>query len=411
MLCSIYERTSKLIKMIAKLNNIYNFLTKTKIIFKKPDHSDAVVLDSTSINEIENVLQSLDWNAVETRNQLIKKIYITPGLIVRFFVNFKNNLKIAYLVSLIDEIKPKIVLTFIDNSFHFSKIAKSMRSKKITFIAIQNAWRGDISENDHFYKKGLLANNPNKDFFLPHFFCLGENDINKYKKYKIKVKKFYKIGSFRMYNYIRKINKKPQKKYDICLISNTTWARKLTGSDITFAKSYAKLANYTIKYVKEKKLKFVFCLKSSNRSRAIQDDEISILKKYLNKEDFNYLKKNSTYKNSEKFLSYNLAFRSTVVVGQTSTILGECLAYGKKIFVCNFSKLSYCDFPVKGICFLKKGNYQQFKQRISKILSCSNKYYQNNLNKKKNYIVNYNSKIDPNLIVKNFISKVIKKNV
>ena len=100
-----------------------------------------------------------------------------------------------------------------------------------------------------------------------------------------------------------------------------------------------------------------------------------------------------------------------MVVGQTSTILGECLAYGKKVFVCNFSKLNYCDFPVKGISFLKKANYQQFKQRISKILNCSNKYYQNNLSKKKNYIVNYNSKIDPNLVVRNFISRVIEKNV
>lgn len=401
--------------MITKLKNIYNFLSKTKIIFKKPDHSDIIVLDSTSINEIENILQSFSWNAIETRNELIKKIYITPSLIVRFFMNLKNNLKIAYLVSLIDEIKPKVVLTFIDNSFHFSNIAKSMIRKKITFIAIQNAWRGDLSENDYFYKKGLLSNNPNKKFFLPNFFCLGKNDINKYKKYKIKVKKFHKIGSFRMYNFIRKMNKKPQKKYDICLISNTTWKRELTGSDITFAKSYAKLANYTIKYVKEKKLKFVFCLKSPNRSRAVKDAEISVLKKYLNNEDFNYLKKNSTYKssaykNNEKFLSYNLAFRSTVVVGLTSTILGECLAYGKKVFVCNFSKLSYCDFPVKGICFLKKGNYQQFKQRISKILDCSNKFYQNNLNKKKNYIVDYNLKIDPYLIVKNFINKAIEKN-
>ena len=277
--------------MITKLYNICNVLIKSKIIFKKPDYKDVLVLDSTSFDAIENILQSLDWNIFETRNELINKIYITPGLIVKFFINLKKGLKIAYLVSLIDEIKPKAVLTFIDNSFLFSDIARNMSNKKIAFIAIQNASRIDIAEQDYFYKKGLLKNNYYKKIFLPHFFCLGENDINKYKKYKIKVKKFYKLGSLRLYNYIRNINIKPKKKYDICLISNSTWARELTGSDISFEKSYAKLAHYIIKYVKEKKLKFVFCLKLPKSSRAIRDYEISIFKKYLNKKDFNYLKK------------------------------------------------------------------------------------------------------------------------
>ena len=179
--------------MITKLYNICNVLIKSKIIFKKPDYKDVLVLDSTSFDAIENILQSLDWNIFETRNELINKIYITPGLIVKFFINLKKGLKIAYLVSLIDEIKPKAVLTFIDNSFLFSDIARNMSNKKIAFIAIQNASRIDIAEQDYFYKKGLLKNNYYKKIFLPHFFCLGENDINKYKKYKIKVKKFYKL--------------------------------------------------------------------------------------------------------------------------------------------------------------------------------------------------------------------------
>jgi len=395
--------------MIAKLHKFCKLLLKAKINFKKPNYSDVIVLDSTSVEDIKNILIDYKWNAVETRNELIKNIYITPYIVIRTFFNFKNNIKIAYLITLIEVIKPKVVLTFIDNSYHFSDIAKNIKNKKIIFLAIQNAWRGDISEFDYFYKKRIIKFNPNKNIFLPNFFCHGENDLKKYKKYKIKVKKFYKIGSFRLYNAVHQKVKKNQKNFDICLISNTTWLRELTGSDGTFITSYIKLVNYTIQFVREKKLKFIFCLKSSNRLVSIQNKEISIFKKYLEKKNFNFLKKNSTFRKKEEFSSYNKAFNSKVVVGQTSTLLGECLAFGKKVFSCNFSRLSYCDFPVKGICFLKQGSYIDFKKKLNTILNCSDSYYQKNLSQKKNYIVNYNSKINPNIVIKNFIDKVIKQ--
>jgi surface carbohydrate biosynthesis protein len=396
--------------MIAKLIKICKFLLKTKIIFQKPKYSDVIVLDSTSIEDIKNILVDYKWNAVETRNELIKNLYITPYIAIRFFFNLKDNIKIAYLISLIETINPKVVLTFIDNSSHFSNVAKNIKNKKIIFLAIQNAWRGDMSEHDYFYKKGLLKSNPNKHLFLPNFFCHGENDVKKYKKYKIKVKKFHKIGSFRLYNAVQQKVKKSNFFFDICLVSNTTWTRELTSSDTTFVTSYVKLVNYAIKFVREKKLKFIFCLKNSNRSISFQNKEISILKRYLKKGDFNFLKKNSTFNKKEKFSSYNKAFNSKVIVGQTSTLLGECLGFGKKVFSCNFSNLSYCDFPVKGISFLKKGSYKDFKKKLNIILNCSDSYYQKNLNQNKNYIVNYNSKINPNSVVKDFIDKVLNLN-
>ncbi len=394
--------------MISRFSNFIKFLIKVKILLKKPSQSDVIVIDSTSILEIKNVLKGFDWEIVETRNELIKEIYITPKMVLNFFLNLKDNFKIAYLTTLIQEIRPKIVLTFIDNSFHFSRIAKNCRNKKINFFAIQNAWRGDISENDYFFKKGLINKNPNKILYIPSFFCLGENDIKKYKKYKIDVKKFFKVGSLRLYNAIQSNIKKNKKKYDICLISNTTWDRELTGSDTSFACGYVKLVEYLIRFVREKKLKLIFCLKSSNRSTAIQDNEISILRKNLSADYFNYLKKNSTYKKKENYLSYKVAFSSNVVVGVTSTILGECLSYGKKVLACNFSNLEYCDFPIKGICFSKNNNYNNFSKQLKKIINCSDDYYQKRIKKKKNYIVNYNKNINPNIIIQDYIKKTLK---
>ncbi len=394
--------------MISRFSNLIKFLTKVKIVFRKPYHSDVIVIDSTGFFEIKNILEGFDWDLVETRNELIKEIYVTPNMILSFFFNLRDNLKIAYLTTLIQEIRPKIVLTFIDNSFLFSIIAKNCKNKKINFIAIQNAWRGDMSENDYFFKKGLIDKNPNKILYIPSFFCLGENDIKKYKKYKIDVKKFFKVGSLRLHNAIESNIKKKGKKYDICLISNTTWMRELTGGDPSFAYGYVELVKYSIRFAREKKLKFIFCLKYSNGPTAIQDNELSIFKKNLSPEYFNYLKKNSTYKKKEKYLSYKVAFNSNVVVGVTSTILGECLSYGKKVLACNFSNLEYCDFPIKGICFSKDKNYNNFSKQLNKILYCSDDYYQKSLEKKKNYIVNYKKNVNPIIIIQDYIRKTLK---
>ena len=35
--------------------------------------------------EIKNALEGFDWKLVETRNELIKEIYITPKMVFNFF--------------------------------------------------------------------------------------------------------------------------------------------------------------------------------------------------------------------------------------------------------------------------------------------------------------------------------------
>ena len=64
--------------MISRFINFIKFFIKVKIILRKPNQSDIILIDSTSILEIKNALEGFDWKLVETRNELIKEIYITP---------------------------------------------------------------------------------------------------------------------------------------------------------------------------------------------------------------------------------------------------------------------------------------------------------------------------------------------
>ena len=77
-----------------------------------------------------------------------------------------------YFISLIKNIDPKIILTFVDNSYKFFKIAEILE-KKIIFLAIQNAARYDFKVNQYKFLNQLNSIDHNKNFYLPHYICFG----------------------------------------------------------------------------------------------------------------------------------------------------------------------------------------------------------------------------------------------
>ena len=75
---------------------------------------------------------------------------------------FKYPLKINYLKALITLIKPKIVVTAIDNSYEFIELSNIFKDKEIKFFAIQNAGRN------------YLRNKIIKNLNLDTYFIVGE---------------------------------------------------------------------------------------------------------------------------------------------------------------------------------------------------------------------------------------------
>ena len=100
-------------------------------------------------------------------------------------------------------------------------------------------------------------------------------------------------------------------------------------------------------------------------------------------------------------------FESKVAISTVSTMLGENLALGNKVFACNLTKLNILDFPNGGICSIKNCNYEKFEKKLLYILSINNKKYISKLSKSKNYIINYNKKISTNKILEKTIDQLI----
>jgi surface carbohydrate biosynthesis protein len=127
-------------------------IRKIKVRLNLPKQKNLVIFDNTSFEDLENILKARDYFILKVRVNEIEEIFLNLQIIIEIFKNFlryktekqktTNIFWSSYLVSLITLLKPKLVITHIDNSKKFSEISKIL-SKKLKFFTIQNAARYD----------------------------------------------------------------------------------------------------------------------------------------------------------------------------------------------------------------------------------------------------------------------------
>ena len=134
-----------------KLLLIFKLLLKSKFIFKNPQRHELVIFDDESSTNLENFISCYNFFLLQTRIENINKVYLSFKILKYFFKYYNGNIMTAYLSSLLEILRPKVVLTYIDNSLKFFDIAKIL-DKKINFVAIQNGARYDLKKYKHLYK-------------------------------------------------------------------------------------------------------------------------------------------------------------------------------------------------------------------------------------------------------------------
>lgn len=388
---------------------ILNILFKCRFYFNTPKNRELVVLDDEGIEYLKYILKSRKYFSLVTRSSNLKNIYFSPKVVFFTFVHFKGNLFLAYLSALIHIIKPKIVITYVDNASKFHYLAQLFKDK-IKFLAIQNSTRDlEIKINEYVEKKKLYSFGYKQNYFVPHLFCYGQYEIDFLKKKKIKIKDFKKIGSIKVSNFkkIQKLKLLKKKRYDICLIPdaapNYDNYFKLKG----FEQGFAETIKYTIKFCKKNNKKFIFPLKRYLKNS--KEEEINFLKKYLNKTELKFLLKNKSNKSKRnKYDSYFKIYESNVTIASATSMLREALSLKKKIMVCNFTPTKIYDFPINKFLFLKDPTYQEFENKLKRILSMSEKKYFNLLSKRANYIIEDANKIDANDEINSYLDSILK---
>ena len=387
--------------MVKKLFKIFKILKSSKIIFRTPKKK-FLIFDSNSIEDLEKYLfKEKDYFILETRYENITKIFLSPKIILLFILNLyliyrKLLIQDIYLNAVIKAIRPKVVLTFIDNSIQFSKISEANKDKNIKFIALQNGSRLQWEEQEILYKKKLINKNINFDYFIPQFFCFGKIEKDHCKKYSIKVGKFTFVGNIRIANFLKELELKKiqiqKNKYDICLISDYgAWSNEYNGirfDKVTQCeKGMIMLVKYTVKFCIENNFKFVFSFKTKPENPARKIEE-NWYKNNLTNNEYNFIKKHSLQ--HKEYSSYINSFQSKVIVANMSTLLRENISCGNKILACNLTNSSSFDFPTKGICSINNCDYYDFSKRLNYIIKIDSKNYFKRVKMKKNYLIHYN---------------------
>lgn len=390
---------------------ILKLFYKIKFILKNPEKHELVIFDDISLCDLENLISEYNFFVQQNRIERITKIYLTFKVIKYFFKNYNGNIMTAYLVSLLEIIRPKIVLTNIHNSLKFFDLARIL-DKKIIFIAIQNGAQYEIKKYKHLYKAKKVNSDMSKNIYIPHFFCFGQFEIDQHKEDKIEVKNFFKAGSLNTANFFHYIKKDKillkKDLYDICLISDpVSFGIDKQFGISTIEKGFAKTIKYTIDFCKKHNIKMIFTWKRDKKKEPIPSkNELDFYKKYFTNDDIDFLLKNSLEK-TDRFTSYKAVFQSKVAVATYSTLLREYLGTGGKILSCNVTASEIFDFPIEGICSIKDCTFQEFEKRLLNILSISDEEYLRKLGTNKNYLMEYDEKVSTIEVIRKKIDALL----
>jgi len=392
-----------------KIKKIILKLRTASFKFNLPSKRKIIIFDDQSFQDLKYVVKEYDYFLLQTRFDTVSILYVNPLIFFKTLINYRGNLWTAYIVSLIEIVSPKIVLTFIDNSLKFFDVAKIMNNKA-NFFAIQNGARYDLNRYKFKFHKKLLKKDVTKRFFIPNFFCFGQYEIDDYKKKNINVANFFPVGSLRLANFIleKKINlsQKLENKYDILLISDaiTLDVDKNFGTDGALHEM-AKFIKYVIKYSLEKKKSIIISLKRLNSSSDNLEEELKFYKKYLNSFEYDFFINNSTLKfKKSKYLTYELMLQSNIAISCFSTLLRENLSIGRKTLSVNFMSNDIFEFPLEGICKIKSCSYQEFDNRLDELFQISDSEFLKKLDGKNNYLMSYNKNISAIESIKKIIN-------
>jgi len=381
-----------------------------KIRLHNPKKSDIVIFDLAGSDILQRtVLEDLDHTIIHAR---FERYHITPYILLYMLKNLNKinflrgdgitlkrkvrflagQLYKIYLLSCIEHIRPKVVLTFIDNSYWFQAISRIY--KKCEFYAIQNGVRSryDVTE-------WLPAPpHPASTISMPNLVCFGTYEIELYKKYNHSISAFHPVGPLVGSYYKSELAKdNAMAEFDICLVSQ--WHDSIM-SDQEYPEIKSGLVildEYLSKYVNKTKASLCIALRSGDPRElqyfyGIYGDRATIIEN-----------------DREAMSTYAAMDRGAMIVAFDSTAAREAFGWGKKVLFCNFSGDDNYDSPREGIWFISEKNYEKFREKLDYIRQVDEGQYQAEIKEYQRYLMNYNFELPAHVYIRNLVVDCINK--
>jgi surface carbohydrate biosynthesis protein len=226
------------------------------------------------------------------------------------------------LAATISAMRPKAVLTFIDNSGNFHWLSKNCH--RFPFIAVQNGSRLSY------------ASDQAPDFYLQHFFCFGTHESELFEELGYCVEQFHPVGSLVSGLHFIPPTETVKEEYDLLVVS--TWRGNIGyQKDVQDTmRSMLTMDQLLAQYLSARKLKAAVILRSERGSDDWLMPEVG------NTEEEYYL---GIYGSSIEIIDtdfternvFPLMQKSRLIVSCLSTALLEAYGIGKRILYCNFT--------------------------------------------------------------------------
>ena len=334
--------------------------TSMKFVYKNEKHKDIVIYHDSDSDSIKKYLLS----------GLNKSIIIIDPFVInlnfRIFLSFiKNIFKIkrgipykrftfmVYQYSYIEFLKPKVVVTFNDNSMIFHWLA--INYVDANFYAIQNGSRVRYDLYYHYYQITTYT--------LTNFFCFGDYEVEKYIEYGHYVKNFIPVGSFRFAMYRDKYrNTNISKKYDIALVSQNK-PTTFDGSNAKLKENLELIDQYLSSFLrKNRQLSFIILCRSERDSIVGKQEKQYFRSVYGDKVDLRFFDDmpSSTYTGIDQ---------SDLIICCCSTALMEAAGAGKKVLFCDYSgDKIWADYP-SGIWLHTEKSSVSFNNHVQRAIT------------------------------------------
>ena len=349
-----------------------------EIKFGDPEPADIVIFDEDGSEIVRKVL-SQD-HSIYVFNQRPEDIWIGFGVVSQFFrcvghfqfdeaatnsrglvIGILKQFRCIYFESCLELIKPKAVVSFIDNSSTFGWLSKYCRN--YPFIAIQNGSRLSYAAND------------NSGYHVQHLFCFGEHEKYLFPKLGYHVENFYPVGSLVASLYFDQQLVDHDEKYDLLVVS--TWRGNIDFQQEVKDTMYSMecMDRLLEKYIRVKGVRAAVILRAERNSEhwVMQELGISEEEYYRNiyGDCIDIIETDFSKRNI-----FPLMQQSRVILSCLSSALVEAFGIGKKILYCNFTgtNLYHSDFDSRIIA--NQSDWNIFSVHLDNLISQKSQEYQ-----------------------------------
>jgi surface carbohydrate biosynthesis protein len=388
---------SAIFTSIIKKINIFKYFFRSKPIWKGPRKSDVLIFDTVGHDILLEYLKPWHPEILHVRGEQICVRVLLKSL-------FRGGSKTdAYVDCFIEKVRPRLIVTFIDNSKHFYTISK--RHPHVKTLFVQNGIRSYYMDNFEFLD--TLNSEVLSTYFVDYLLVFGSTIGKHYGKY---VKgNILPIGSVKN-NYAPK-----EKLPNIEVIAYVSqWRNTSTVDingidsswDIMSEKSNRLVIQCLANYAKKKNKRLIIVQKNQGRADFLRMEEM-----YL-KEILGYLPECA--KQDGPYSNYQVIDSAEVVVTIHSTLGFESIARGKKTAI--FSILSSLlevkgfnygwpgEFPDVGPFWTNKPDSDIFVKILDYLFEIDEKQWQKDLD-----TTNYSSIMDYDLGNTKFMSILEKE--